>query len=73
MHERRTDRRDIMGPKKKTAGKGRLRVIALLIIDILLMVWILHARSEAKDEELRRKYSGYSGAAIVEAADALRN
>ena len=54
-----------MEPKRKPAGKGRLRVIIILVIDILLLVWILHARSEAKDEELRRKYTGYSSSAAI--------
>ena len=58
-----------MVPNEKPAGKGRLRVFIFLIIDILLLVWILHARSEAKDEELRRKYTGSASAAVTAVAD----
>ena len=48
-------------------------IILLLVIDIALLAWILVSRSEMKDAERRQKYTGYSGAAVVQAADAARS
>ena len=62
-----------MAKKEKGGRKGRGGLILLLlVIDIALLAWILVSRSEMKDAERRQKYAGYSGAAIVEAADAAR-
>lgn len=61
-----------MEQREKPARKGRVRVIILLLIDILLLIWILHARSEAKDEELRRKYTGYGTSASAVTVDPSR-